>query len=116
MMLIRKIPGMYMFVVGIILALIVVMILWGLGMIDTVDIIANILLYFLQWVFIMSLALLGAIVLGMFIGHRIFAHRGFTPFEKDMLEMRSDLKRGNQRLNAIEEELRSMREVMEREE
>lgn len=55
--------------------------------------------------FILVLALLGAIFLGLFLGHRILSVGGFTPFEKSMLEMKEDIKKINGRLEKIEEKL-----------
>ncbi len=55
--------------------------------------------------FVIVLALLGAIFLGLFLGHRILSVGGFTPFEKSMLEMKEDIKKINGRLEKIEEKL-----------
>ena len=55
--------------------------------------------------FIVVLALLGAIFLGLFLGHRILSVGGFTPFEKSMLEMKEDIKKIDERLEKIEKKL-----------
>jgi hypothetical protein len=55
--------------------------------------------------FIIVMALLGAIFLGLFLGHRTLSVGGFTPFEKSMLEMKEDIKRIDERLEKIEEKL-----------
>jgi len=55
--------------------------------------------------FIIVLALLGAIFLGLFLGHRTLSVGGFTPFEKSMLEMKEDIKKVGERLEKIEEKL-----------
>ncbi len=112
---IRRVPLIYNFIIGLIIAIMGLLVLWFMGYIDTGSILADILIIFVQWVFITGLALLGAIVLGMFVGHRIFALRGFTPFEEEMLAMRADMRSMNSRLEAIEKELGAIREDLERE-
>lgn len=55
--------------------------------------------------FVIVLALLGAIFLGLFLGHRTLSVGGFTPFEKSMLEMKEDIRKVGERLEKIEEKL-----------
>jgi hypothetical protein len=62
------------------------------GLISLSDIIANFFIFLLALVTITILAIIGAIFVGMFISHRIFSVKGFTPFEEEMLKMREDLK------------------------
>jgi len=100
-----RIPGMYAFIIGILVAIMVTMVLWYTGWVKTESFLTDILIIVVTWVFISGLALLGAIILGMFLGHRILSFKGFTPFEKEMLLMRSDIKMISKRLDAIEEEL-----------
>jgi len=48
------------------------------------------------WVGVILLALIGSLLIGMYISFRVMALRSFTPFEKEMMEMRvevSELKR-----------------------
>lgn len=54
-------------------------------------------------VFTTILALVGAIFIGVYISHRIRLPSGFTPFEEEMLKMRSDV----QGLRADLDDLRS---------
>jgi len=42
-------------------------------------------------VFTTILALVGAIFIGIYVSHRLLSPTGFTPFEEEMLRMRSDL-------------------------
>ncbi len=55
--------------------------------------------------FVIVLALIGAIFVGMYISHRILTVRGFTPFEKAMLEMKEDINKIKQKLENIEKKL-----------
>ena len=48
------------------------------------------------------LAIIGAVFIGIFLTTRILSSQKFTPFEREMLEMREDVKR----LTAKVEELR----------
>jgi len=43
-------------------------------------------------IFTTLVALVGAIFIGVFVSHRIMNPTGFTPFEEEMLRMRSDLQ------------------------
>ncbi len=54
-----------------------------------------------SWSIILLVALMGAMLLGMAISHRIFALREFTPFEKDMMEMRVEVDECKEMLLAI---------------
>lgn len=48
-----------------------------------------------SWAWILLMALMGAMLIGMFISYRVLAMREFTPFEREMMEMRlevSDIK------------------------
>ena len=54
-------------------------------------------------VFTTILALVGAIFVGIYLSHRLLTPSGFSPFEEEMLRMRSDLKE----VRKIVEEMRS---------
>jgi hypothetical protein len=47
--------------------------------------------FVLSLVFTTILALVGAIFIGIYISHRLLSPSGFTPFEQEMLRMRSEL-------------------------
>jgi len=66
------------------------------------------------WVFLAPLALLGAILIGMFISHRLFTHGGFTPFEEEMLRMRKEAQASHEHLLKLREEVSLMRVEMAR--
>jgi hypothetical protein len=54
----------------------------------------NLFIYFQaiwSWAGILLLALIGAMLIGMFLSYRMLAYREFTPFEKDMMEMRIEV-------------------------
>ena len=46
------------------------------------------------------LAIVGAVFIGMFMAHRMFSRQEFTPFEREMLEMREEVKRLAERFGA----------------
>ena len=55
------------------------------------------------WVGVILLALIGSLLIGMYISYRVLALRSFTPFEKEMMEMRvevSELKRTAEEIRA----------------
>lgn len=55
------------------------------------------------WVGFFLIGLIGAILIGMFISYRFLSMRSFTPFEKEMMEMRvevGELKRTAEEIRA----------------
>jgi len=97
-----RIPIIYyvfVFAIFIIAAWIIVI---QLGWITVNSILLDFIGFISMLVVIFMLAVLGAIFMGMFISHRILASRGFTPFEREMLEMRDDLNKIDERLERIE--------------
>lgn len=58
-----------------------------------------------SWSIILLVALVGAMLVGMAISHRIFTYREFTPFERDMMEMRVDVDECKRILNAVHEHI-----------
>lgn len=54
--------------------------------------IADPLAFVIALIFTTLLALVGAIFIGVFLSHRLLSPSGFTPFEEEMLRMRSDLR------------------------
>ena len=58
-----------------------------------------------SWSIILLVALAGAMLVGMAISHRIFTYREFTPFERDMMEMRVDVDECKRMLTAIHEHI-----------
>lgn len=52
-------------------------------------------------VVISVLAIVGAVFVGMFVSHRILSTQGFTPFEREMLEMRQDVRRLAERVDEL---------------
>jgi len=54
--------------------------------------IADPLAFVIALVFTTLLALVGAIFIGVYLSHRLLSPTGFTPFEEEMLRMRSDMQ------------------------
>ena len=54
-----------------------------------------------SWSIILLVALAGAMLIGMAISHRLFTYREFTPFEKDMMEMRLEVAECKEMLSRI---------------
>jgi hypothetical protein len=61
---------------------------------------ANPLVFISALVFTTVLALVGAIFIGIYISHRILSAGGFTPFEEEMLKMRSEIRELARRMNS----------------
>lgn len=56
-----------------------------------------------SWSIILLVALAGAMLIGMAISHRLITYREFTPFEKDMMEMRLEVEECKRMLTSIHE-------------
>lgn len=68
----------------------------------------NLFIYFQaiwSWAGVLLLAMIGAMVIGMFLAYRLVAYREFTPFEKDMMEMRVEVGECKEMLVSITERL-----------
>jgi len=63
--------------------------------------IADPLAFVIALIFTTLVALVGAIFIGVFLSHRILNPTGFTPFEEEMLRMRSDVQEIKRDLNEL---------------
>lgn len=71
----------------------------------------NLFIYFQaiwSWAGVLLLSMIGAMVIGMFLAYRLVAYREFTPFEKDMMEMRVEVGETKELLEGIIERLNAM--------
>jgi len=71
------------------------------------QILGNLLAFVFSLVVITVLALVGAVFVGIFVASRILQPRGFTPFEEEMLKMRTEVRELLARLDRLEGQLRS---------
>jgi len=100
-----RIPTIF-FVLVIVLVIITILIFGFLsGLIQVNDILLNFSGFISMLVSITTLAIIGAIFLGMYLSHRILSKRGFTPFEISMLEMHEDIKELKVRMENLEKKL-----------
>lgn len=68
----------------------------------------NLFVYFQaiwSWSGILLMALVGSMLIGMLVSYRILAYREFTPFEREMMEMRLEVDECRQMLAEIRERL-----------
>ena len=71
----------------------------------------NLFIYFQaiwSWAGVLLLSMIGAMVIGMFLAYRLVAYREFTPFERDMMEMRVEVGEYKELLAGIIERLDAM--------
>lgn len=71
------------------------------GIITITDVFFYIMGAIVGWSALIILALIGAILIGMLLSHRILSIGGFTPFEEEMLKMRKDIKDINKKLDSL---------------
>ncbi len=71
----------------------------------------NLFIYFQalwSWSGVLLMALIGAMLIGMFLSYRLLAYREFTPFERDMMEMRVEVSECKEMLAGINARLEAM--------
>lgn len=61
------------------------------------------------WLFLIVVAIVGAVLLGMFISHRLLTHGGFTPFEEEMMRMRKEVQQSLKHSEKMREEVSMLR-------
>lgn len=115
-------PKTYLFSLLLIAAILLFMALGYVKIIESQEIFWVMSLFITGWFFIIVFAIVGGVLFGMLLGHRILSVSQFTPFEKAMLEMHSEIKSIKEKIDeydnkeviskiiAIEQELRSLQE------
>jgi len=97
---ISKVPIAYQTTVALVLAFLLYLVFFQMGWIifDASDL----LMFYSFSVYTVSLAaVLGGILLGMFIATRSLSNQGFTPFEISMLKLRDDIHKLQKEVNSI---------------
>jgi len=103
---ITQAPLAYQATVGIVVAFLLYLILFLTGYIQF-DV-SSLLTFYAFSVYTVSLAaVLGGILLGMFIATRTLSTQGFTPFEVSMLRLRDDIHNLNKELKSIKEYIKN---------
>lgn len=75
------------------------------GYITIQDAIANALLFLLALIVIAVLAGVGGLFVGIFFTNRMISVQDFTPFEKEMLAMRQEVKEMREQVAALVQQL-----------
>tara|TARA_Y100001970_G_C14121309_1_gene796460 strand:+ start:768 stop:1106 length:339 start_codon:yes stop_codon:yes gene_type:complete len=106
---IAKAPLAYQATVGIVVAFLLYLILFLTGYIQF-DV-SSLLTFYAFSVYTVSLAaVLGGVLLGMFIATRTLSTQGFTPFEVSMLRLRDDIHNLNKEIKSIKEYIENFEE------
>ena len=104
---ISQAPAAYQATVGIVVAFLLYLILFLTGYIQF-DV-SSLLTFYAFSVYTVSLAaVLGGILLGMFIATRTLSTQGFTPFEVSMLRLKDDI-------NSLQKEVKIITKYLEKE-
>ncbi len=82
-------------------SLLLVFVLQITGVLTLADLAANPVLFLVAFVIVAVLSAVGAMFIGVFVTHRIFASSEFTPFEREMLHMREEVREIRERLEEI---------------
>ena len=103
---ISKVPVTYQATVGLVLAFLLYLVLFQMGWISFDA--SDLLMFYSFSVYTVSLAaVLGGILLGMFIATRSLSNQGFTPFEISMLKLRDDIHKLQKEVNSVAKSLKS---------
>ena len=93
-------PFAYQVTIGLVVTFLLYLILFQIGWISFDA--SDLLMFYSFSVFTVSLAaVLGGILLGMFIATRSLSNQGFTPFEISMLKLRDDIHKLQKEVNSI---------------
>ena len=104
---ITQAPAAYQATVGLVVAFLIYLILFLTGYIQF-DV-SSLLTFYAFSVYTVSLAaVLGGILLGMFIATRTLSTQGFTPFEASMLRLKDDI-------NSLQKEVKIITKYLEKE-
>jgi len=76
------------------------------GLLNTLFFLAQ---WIASWIMVIVVAIVGALLLGMFISHRLITHGGFTPFEEEMMRMRKDVQQQLAHTQKMRDEVSLMR-------
>lgn len=76
-----------------------------MGVVSYTGVTTNLPVFIMAVVLVSLFSVIGAMFLGMYVSHRFFTTRGFTPFEEEMLHVREDVKDIRERLVRLEEAL-----------
>lgn len=110
-------PRGYLAALGGIVGLFAFFALVALGSITLESVFLLLLNYVFQVFAVTVLAALGGVFLGMVLAHRMLASRGFTPFERELLEavveVRAQLQKREQREIELQERLASIEKKLE---
>jgi hypothetical protein len=97
---ISKAPIAYQATVGLVLAFLLYLVLFQMGWISFDA--SDLLMFYSFSVYTVSLAaVLGGILLGMFIATRSLSNQGFTPFEISMLKLRDDIHKLQKEVKSV---------------
>ena len=106
---ITQAPLAYQATVGIVIAFLLYLILFLTGYIHF-DV-SSLLTFYAFSVYTVSLAaVLGGVLLGMFIATRTLSTQGFTPFEVSMLRLKDDIYNLNKEIKLIREYIENVEE------
>lgn len=94
----------------VVVILLTILVLEVAGVLRIEDLIANPVLLLIGFSIVGILAAVGAMFIGIFVSYRIFAGERFSPFEREMLDMREEVQAIRERLEELVRATDSSRE------
>lgn len=98
-----KVPWTFLVATGAILIMAIYLVLVYFGLIEYETIFDWIRYAVFAWTFIMIFAIIGALLVGMFIATRSLSAKGLTPFEASMLRMHEEVRELSREVNKLTE-------------
>jgi len=74
----------------------------------------NLSIFIVAVVLISLFSVVGAMFLGMYVSHRFFSTKGFTPFEEEMMRAREDIKKIKEDIQNIEKAVAELTETVKK--
>ena|SRR2546422_10474742 len=89
---------LWLFVVGLLASIEIAIVL---GFVNPYDVVTFFFILVSGLIVIAVLAIVGATFVGIYISHRIYSTRGFTPFEAEMFRMSEEVRQLSEKVDAI---------------
>jgi membrane protein implicated in regulation of membrane protease activity len=109
-----QLPKRYWLALGLVVLVALFIGLSAFGLLTVESLFLLLVNYVFQIFAVTVLAALGGVFLGMLMAHRMLASRGFTPFERELLQTLADVKTELQKLQAREAEVQERLDSLEK--
>jgi hypothetical protein len=110
----EALPKRYWVALGVVALIFAFILLSATGVLTVESLFLLLVNYVFQVFAVTVLAALGGVFLGMVLAHRMLASRGFTPFERELLQTLAEVRTELQRIQSREEGLQERLAALEK--